>query len=101
MTITPFEALAPQIDAAAASFNTVTLSMSFGLIFSKAVSAELREYCQSGTSIMGNPSTTIKGNSSAYIVPTPRIVKRVPPLPSDCPCIPATIPSKIADVDSV
>ncbi|MNE52425.1 hypothetical protein D3C80_1470960 [compost metagenome] len=47
-TKTPFAALAPQIDAAAASFRMVTLSTSFGLMLLNPPST-------------GNPSTTNRG----------------------------------------
>ncbi len=48
MTSTPFPARTPQIEAAAASFSTVTVSISWGLIFSSVPSK-------------GKLSTTIRG----------------------------------------
>ncbi|MNX68639.1 hypothetical protein D3C86_998310 [compost metagenome] len=81
-TITPFAERAPQIDAAAASFNTVTDSTSFGLISEKSLLE------------IGKPSTTIKGFESAYKEVLPRIKKLTLPSSFSLACIPATIPCK-------
>ena len=60
ITITPFAACAPQIDAAAASFNTVTLSTSSGLMVAHGSTPSV--------AITGNPSTTIKGELSPRVL---------------------------------
>ena len=61
ITITPFPEKAPQIDAAAASFRTVTLSISSGLILLIFP-------------LYGKLSTTINGSGFPLIVLRPLMV---------------------------
>ncbi|MNX45292.1 hypothetical protein D3C86_758000 [compost metagenome] len=78
ITITPLDALAPYIAAAAASFKTLTVSTSYGLMSAIVPST-------------GKPSTTTKIFEFARSVLTPRNVLT----PRYC-TKPGTIPSKLA-----
>ena len=80
-TITPFEARAPQIEAAAASFKIEIFATSFGLMEAKPVE-------------IGKPSTTISGSASDCNVPLPRILKEISPSAVVVACTPATLPTR-------
>ena len=66
MTITPLEARAPQMDAAAASLNIDMLSTSLGLIELNLPS-------------IGKPSTTNNGSLLLIKLPCPRMTNEMSP----------------------
>ena len=88
-TITPLAALAPQIDAAAASFSTVMLSTLFGF----------RVLIDAST---GNPSTISSGSLlDATRVLSPRIWNDMSPLTSVVADSPATDPTSRSPILAV
>ncbi len=94
--ITPLAARDPYTAAAAASFNIVMLSISFGLIMAMGLLVFTRS--ASSPLIMATPSTTYNGLLPALIELVPRI--RMLVLEPGCPelwviCTPAILPDNI------